>query len=106
MQNEWAKNSFLKKTIGGCGRKLELDRFNQWRKLLDNENKRTNCKKGASTILKVHEAYKNGRALDELMKTKSRGLSAKTLLQTATPQAGKDKMNKTKIDAYQLLQYF
>ena len=28
MQNEWAKNNFLKKTTGGNGRKLELDRFN------------------------------------------------------------------------------
>lgn len=40
MQNEWAKNNFLKKTTGGNGRKLELDRFNQWRKLVDDENKR------------------------------------------------------------------
>ena len=40
MQNEWSKNNFLKKTKGGDGRKLELDRFNQWRKLADDENKR------------------------------------------------------------------
>ena len=40
MQNEWSKSSFLKKTTGGNGRKLELDRFNQWRKLADDENKR------------------------------------------------------------------
>ena len=40
IQNEWSKNNFLKKTTGGNGRKLELDRFNQWRKLADDENKR------------------------------------------------------------------
>jgi hypothetical protein len=40
MQNEWSKISFLKKTKGGNGRKLELDRFNQWRKLADDENQR------------------------------------------------------------------
>lgn len=40
MQNEWSKNNFLKKTTGGNGRKLELDRFNQWRKLADDENQR------------------------------------------------------------------
>lgn len=28
MQVEWAKSSFLQKTTGGKGRKLELDRFN------------------------------------------------------------------------------
>ena len=40
MQNEWAKSNYLKKTTGGGGRKLQLDRFNQWRKLADDENKR------------------------------------------------------------------
>jgi len=62
MQNEWSKNNFLKKTTGGNGRKLELDRFNQWRKLVDDENKRIQPKKG-STVHKVQAAYKNAKAL-------------------------------------------
>lgn len=40
LRNEWSKSTFLKKH-GPQGRKLELDRFNQWRKLADDENKRT-----------------------------------------------------------------
>ena len=40
LRNEWSKSTFLKKH-GPQGRKLELDRFNQWRKLADDENKRS-----------------------------------------------------------------
>ena len=40
LRNEWSKSTFLTKH-GPQGRKLELDRFNQWRKLADDENKRT-----------------------------------------------------------------
>lgn len=61
MQNEWSKNDFLKKTTGGNGRKLELDRFNQWRKLADDENKRILPKK-TGTVHKVLAANKNAHS--------------------------------------------
>ena len=51
LKNEWSKQTFLKKH-GPQGRKLELDRFNQWRKLADNENKRSKLVKG-DTVHKV-----------------------------------------------------
>lgn len=36
IQNEWSKSVFLKKG-GQNGRKLELDRFNKWRVLVDGD---------------------------------------------------------------------
>jgi len=36
IQNEWSKSKFLQKG-GQTGRKLELDRFNKWRVLVDED---------------------------------------------------------------------
>ena len=50
MQNEWSKNTFLKNK-GQQGRKLELDRFNKWRQLVDEDNKKSRKKASLPHLL-------------------------------------------------------
>ena len=52
MQNEWSKSSYLAKSKTG-GRKLELDRFNKWRVLVDADNKKQKFGSSSNTVHKL-----------------------------------------------------